>query len=317
MTSKRAAVVHKAAISDGEPAAAASWLTVAEVADYLRLRPRTVYDMVAREKIPFSRAGGRLVFARDQIDQWLSHQHRGHVDAQVQRDLPAIIAGSHDPLLEWAMRHSDSPMALMTRGSRDGLRSMVEGRASAALIHLPASDLQSFNLHAVAEAVRGQPWVLIHWARRTQGLICAPGNPLAIEGLASLRRKRLRIGRRQPGAGSRELFELLCRQAGLPAQPRNLHWQDGYSSEDDLGAAVLAGEIDCGLGVLGSAQRLNLHFIPLLLESADLLIDRRAYFEPGIQSLLALARHKAFAAQAQRLGGYDLSDFGRVRWNAR
>lgn len=39
-------------------------MTTGEVADYLRVKERTIYEMVARQTIPFSRATGKLLFPR-------------------------------------------------------------------------------------------------------------------------------------------------------------------------------------------------------------------------------------------------------------
>src|SRR5687767_8805607 len=43
--------------------------------------------------------------------------------------LPVVLAGSHDPLLEWAVRSSGSGLALLTEGSSDGLRRLAAGEA--------------------------------------------------------------------------------------------------------------------------------------------------------------------------------------------
>ena len=42
---------------------------------------------------------------------------------------------------------------------------------------------------------------------------------------------------------------------------------------------------------------------------------RRDYFEPPVQTLLAFARTPEFAAQAKALGGYDVTETGRVVFN--
>ena len=51
-------------------------------------------------------------------------------------------------------------------------------------------------------------------------------------------------------------------------------------------------------------------------ECFDLVMRRRDYFEPPIQSLLAFARTEPFARRAAFLGGYDLARLGTVRFNA-
>src|ERR1044071_2998818 len=48
--------------------------------------------------------------------------------------------------------------------------------------------------------------VLIHWARRRQGLILAPGNPLKIRRLADVRTRKARFVQRQAAAGSHLLL---------------------------------------------------------------------------------------------------------------
>ena len=59
----------------------------------------------------------------------------------------------------------------------------------------------------------------------------------------------------------------------------------------------------------------NLGFLPLVTdESFDLAMTKRAYFEAPIQTLLGFARTDTFLRRAAHLGGYDLSDLGRVVW---
>ena len=43
-----------------------------EVAAYLRLKTRRVYDLVRQGTIPHVRATGKLLFPRAQIDAWLA-----------------------------------------------------------------------------------------------------------------------------------------------------------------------------------------------------------------------------------------------------
>lgn len=46
-------------------------MTIDEVADYLRVKKRTVYDWVKKGKIPAIKAVGLWRFRRERIDQWL------------------------------------------------------------------------------------------------------------------------------------------------------------------------------------------------------------------------------------------------------
>ena len=49
-------------------------MTIDEVADYLRVKKRTVYDWVKKGKIPAVKTVGLWRFRRERIDQWLEHE---------------------------------------------------------------------------------------------------------------------------------------------------------------------------------------------------------------------------------------------------
>jgi putative molybdopterin biosynthesis protein len=299
----------QAAIPENVPQS--SLMTTAEIAAYLRVKERTIYEMVARQTIPFSRATGKLLFPRRLVDAWLEAQTElpsGQIAAR-----PPIYAGSNDPLLEWALRQSGAGLAVLASGSVQGLADLAEGRAVLAGCHLldPASG--TWNLTAVRAQLPGSSHVVIHWARRTQGLICAPGNPQKIDGLRDAAARGLRFATRAEGAGSQRLLDLLLSREGMTAADLTVAARPA-ETHADLAALIETGEADCGLGLQAAAGRMG--FLPLVSdESFDLVMARRDYFEPPVQTLIGFARSETFARRAAHLGGYDLADLGRVRWN--
>lgn len=46
------------------------FLTVGELAELLRVKPRTIYEMVSQKRIPFRKVGRRTVFLLDEILAW-------------------------------------------------------------------------------------------------------------------------------------------------------------------------------------------------------------------------------------------------------
>ena len=90
-----------------------------EVAAYLRLKERRIYDLVRQRAIPHVRATGKLLFPRAQVDAWLAA--KGAAPVAATRVRPPIIAGSHDPLLEWSARESHCGLAILAHGSRAGI----------------------------------------------------------------------------------------------------------------------------------------------------------------------------------------------------
>lgn len=290
------------------------WLTTHEVAALLRMRPRTVYHLVARGAIPHARARGKLLFARTQIEQWVASQAAGTIDGGAPEPAP-VIAGSHDPLLDWAVRESRCGLALAALGSVDGLDRFVARGACASLIHIPNSSDGGFNDDAFRERLASLPVVALHWARREQGLILARGNPRRIRSLAALARARLRFASRHAGAGSQLLLARLAREARVSLSALRSIGPPA-SSETEVAQAVAQGYADAAFGVRAAAGAFGLAFVPLAWESVDLVLWRRSAFEPPAQALLAFARTRRFARQAALLGGYDLSRCGEVRFNA-
>lgn len=290
------------------------WLTTAEAATMMRMRPRTLYHLVARGLVPHARAHGRLLFDRAQLARWLAGQSTATPDPGGPQP-PDTIAGSHDPLLERAVRDSRCGLALATVGSMDGLARFAAREACAALIHVPDTGTDGFNDEIVRRRLGRLPVVSLHWARREQGLIVAPGNPRGVRSLADLARGRLRFVMRQPGAGSQLLLLKLLRAAGV--DPGRLRaGATVAASESDVAETVREGLADAGFGIRAAAHRDRLGFVPLAWESVDLVVWRRSAFEPPMQALLGYVRGRPFARMAAQLTGYDVSDCGRVRFNA-
>jgi hypothetical protein len=56
--------------------------------------------------------------------------------------------------------------------------------------------------------------------------------------------------------------------------------------------------------------------VPVIDERYDILVDRRAWFEPTWQSLLRFCQTTAFREHAAALAGYTIDDQFRVHFNA-
>lgn len=290
-----------------------AFLTTAEVADYLRLKERKVYDLVSQGQIPCSRVTGKLLFPRQQIDLWVLSHLEGD---QAQRlSVPLVVAGSQDPLLEWAVRESGSDLAMLCQGSGDGVRRLLDGKAMLAGIHLLDPATQRYNQPSALGLSGMRDLLIVRWATRRQGLLVPADNPLNIKALNDLKSPRVRVAHRQPGAGAARLFGYLLQQADIDSSA--LNWAMHASlSEDDLALSICQGEADVGLGVEAAAHRQQLAFIPLCEEPFDLIMQRRSYFERPIQRLLAFVHQARFAERAAQLGGYDIAETGKVVYNA-
>ncbi|WP_421980897.1 substrate-binding domain-containing protein [Roseibium sp.] len=279
------------------------FLTTKEVADLLRVKERKVYDLAAANEIPHRRITGKLLFPAQALRSWIDGEN-----GVVAPDRPNVLAGSHDPLLDWAIRASGCGLATLCNGSRDGLEQFNAGSALAAGLHLPGED--GWNVSTVSDSGSSN-CVLINWAVRKRGLLLSPEAASSVKTVPDLKGRR--VAQRQPGAGAALLFERLLTEAGLGEDDLTL-CKDRAHTESDAAAAVATGEADAALGIEAMARRFKLSFLPLADENFDLLIDRRCYFTAPVQQLLSFARTPEFHEKAAALGGYDLADFGSVRW---
>lgn len=289
------------------------YLTTREVAELIRLKERKVYDLVATGAIPCVRVTGKLLFPRALVDAWLARHAEYREGIETLQPRPGICAGSYDPLLDWALREAGTELAVKFGGSLAGLRALAGAQAQMAGLHLPEDGGEGWNVEHVKRALPGQPLVLIEWARREQGLVVAPKNPLKLKSVADLKGRRV-IGR-QREAGAFVLLEKLLAAAGIELGALKLLPEPALT-EADLAAAVAEGQADAGLGIAAVAHQYRLGFVPLVVERYDLAIWRAAYFDAPVQKLLAFARSDRFADRARTLTGYDIARLGTVHYNA-
>ncbi len=286
------------------------FLTTREVAALLRVRERKVYEMAAAEEIPCRRVTGKLLFPRAAVEAWLAGPSDQPPQRSAEQTRPNVVAGSHDPLLDWALREARTGLATFFDGSLDGLTRMAAGEAVACGMHICEAD-DSWNVGHVRGSDAGRSCVLVEWAKRRQGLIVGEG--AEIGGIADLRGHKVAL--RQQTAGSRLLFDHLLSNAGIGHSDLIIAPQTART-ETDAATLVMSGRADVTLGLETVARQFGLAFLPLVDERYDLLIDRRAYFEPPFQALFAFCRSPDFTAKAEEMGGYDLSGHARIRWNS-
>jgi putative molybdopterin biosynthesis protein len=293
------------------------FLTTKELAALLRVKERKIYELVASGSLPVRRVTGKLLFAREEIDQLLGSSTGKPAAGEAQAlaaepspALPLVIAGGHDPLLEWALRESRSGIAAFLDGALDGLDRAARKECIAVGLHMPEPG--GWNTGAVERRFGREPWVLVEWARRQRGLIFPKALQRPPGKLADVRGLRFQL--RQPEAASELVLDRLLDDAKLTREDLS-PVESIERTESDLAHAISAGRADVGLGIEAAARQHRLAFVPLIEERFDLLVWRRAWFDPPFQRLFAFCRATAFAERAGVLGGYDVSRFGEVRFN--
>jgi excisionase family DNA binding protein len=287
------------------------YLTVRELAELLRLKERKIYDLASSGAVPVSKATGKLLFPAAEIRAWIENAKSGWPTGSPSAPRPPIVLGSHDPLLDWAIRQSRCGLATFYDGSLDGLERFVRGEGVAAGLHIHDPKSDRWNVPTVSERASDRNAVLVAFALRSRGLVYR-SDGAAPAGLHDL------AGRcfvpRQPESGTDALFREIAAREGLDLS--HLRLTDIARTEDEAVEAVRRGEADAAFGLEAVARSYGLEFLPMIEEHFSLLVDRKAWFEAPLQKLVAFCGTKQFADRANAYGGYHMANFGAVTWNA-
>ncbi|MGH7872862.1 MAG: substrate-binding domain-containing protein [Candidatus Binatia bacterium] len=285
-------------------------MNVRVVARYLGINEKKIYFLAKAGHIPCTRVTGKWAFPKKLIDQWIEQSASGK--AGNRRSAPEhsslLVAGSDDPSLGilhdlYEAQTRPASFFLTTVGSSGGLSAIRDGVADCATAHL--EDKREREDSSPRDAI------VVELFYRELGLLVPPGNPRTIRSVRDLARPKLRLINRQAGSGTRIYLDRELTRARV-----NSNKLSGYetvvSTHLEVGFRILKGDADVGLATRTAAQLLGLEFLPLTRERFDLLIPREGFFSNGIQTLLSIVGSREFRDRVDALGGYDVSESGRI-----
>ncbi|MGL4505321.1 MAG: substrate-binding domain-containing protein, partial [Aeromonas sobria] len=87
------------------------------------------------------------------------------------------------------------------------------------------------------------------------------------------------------------------------------------NSERELAAAISRGDADVGPGAQSTATEFGLGFMPLSQECFDLVMPQGVFFRTLLQQLIGWLQSPEGRELAARLGGYDLTQSGKLVWS--
>lgn len=225
------------------------------------------------------------------------------------------LYASHDlalPALRDTARQTEQlHIDLRFAGSIDALRALAEGRCTVAGFHVPplpeGSALFARSLKPLLKPGRHK---LIGCSHRTQGLMLARGNPLAITSLAQAAATQARFAWRQSGSATWLLTQHLLEQAGISeTQLPAARTEDSHTA---VAAAVAGGLADAGIGLEAAAHAYGLHFVPLARDDYFLVCLAQALEQPAVQALRRALSQSAWQQAVAALPGYELAQPGQV-----
>ncbi|SFC49805.1 DNA binding domain-containing protein, excisionase family [Marinospirillum celere] len=287
------------------------YMTVREVATYLHLNEKKVYQLASDGHLPATKVTGKWLFPRKLVDQWLMESsHHGVLSDRL------LISGSDDPLLQAAllrMMQEQQYQALysyMPTGTQAGLSLLAQGLVDCCTLHWGKAEESHLRHPALIRQYTGaRHWVLVHLFKRQQGLMLRKEDEQ--QPLAELLKKRWVV--RQEGAGSQRFLKDWLGQQG--AQLEGLDKTAMALTERETAAAIAQHRADLGPGTLAAATELGLGFLPVYEEAFELVVPRPVYFRTLLQQLFEWLQSEEGRRKAEQLEGYQLGQCGKLVWN--
>jgi molybdate transport repressor ModE-like protein len=237
-----------------------------------------------------------------------------HFDIPTADEAPRIrLNASNDIALLKLKERLQSRMVIDLRfeGSIHSLDSLARGDCEIAGFHMP--DPPALLGDLVAEFRRrlhGVEHLIALLFARHQGLIVRPGAKPRIRGLADLARPGIRFVNREPGSGTRLLFDALLARESMGASAIQ-----GYDHEEfthmATAATVRAGMADVAFGIEAAARAHGLRFVPVVTENYYLVCRRNSPARIALETMVSAAQSPSFHRVVSKIGGYEFAAAGR------
>jgi len=314
-----------------------SSLTPQEVAGILKIAKTTVYELIKRGELNAYRIGRKVRVEQSDVEEYKrkSKKLNNSTNNQVlniynssEEKLPQIeynevsynkgfLICGQDILLDILSRYLEQhPKGTKTArsyiGSYRSLVNLYEGEAQVATCHLWDGRTGEYNVPYIERLLPGTPAVIVHLACRMQGFYVQKGNPKVIKSWKDLKRNDIIIVNREKGSGARVLLDEHLRLLGISGNTIN-----GYTREClthlAVASAVSRGGADLGLGnEKAGLQVKGIDFIPLQKERYELVMKKEDMSKPPFQALMEIIRSEEFKMELEGIGGYDLSETGKI-----
>jgi len=298
------------------PSVAPRFMNIKQISEYLHLNEKKIYALASEGQIPATKVTGKWLFPRDLVDQWLFESSHGGVLLD-----RLIIAGSDDPLLHRAVSQvakqiqTSAIVSYSSTGTRLGLSLLARQRADVCAIHWgPAEESHLRHPALLSRHRQHSKWVLVQAFKREIGIIVTPDTRIKFSNIPSLLKANLRWTLRQEGAGSNRFMEEALSHCGISL--KQLEQVEQGLSEREIGSHIAMGLADAGPGARSTAAEFGLDFISMGWESFDLALYRGVFFRHLFRELMKQLDSPESRRQAQRLGGYDFSESGKLVWSS-
>lgn len=318
-----------------------TFYTAQEVADLLKIKKTTVYDLIKKNRLPSSKVGKQIRISRSDLDAYLkqnsdgagaasgSGQENGGSSVQPvpmaeaadnilrTRDYlqhnNGLIVGGQDELISifcayFQLEPDSLPVIQHSLNFYDSLYSLYFEKVHMAFVPVPRG-FQDNPLHYM---VPGISLVSVQVAEITYGMYVKKGNPLGIDNVLQLMSSGAHVMRGEKGSACRIILDQCLKDAGLDPDQMKICSRENISALS-AAAAVDSGQADVAVGSRSVLERFpDLEFIPLQKADLKLVFHSRFLEHPAYQSMIYVIQSDIFRRRLMQMDGYEADGTGRV-----
>lgn len=297
--------------------------TALEIAEKLKIKKTTVYELIKRGDLQSSKVGKQLRISEEQLDEYLSRTETReplHVptfqpeSSVLKRDYllhssGLILSGQTTPALElllsrMAAHPQGMPVLQSHLNSYNGLYSLYFGKVHAAAVSMKPEEASCL--------VPGVPLAFVCLYHFPIGFYVLQDNPKGIFTFQDLDREDVILANREKGSTRRIFLDHSLMEAGVDTD--NI---SGYLNElvSDLStaSAVLSRRADVALGEEAVARTTpGLSFLPMEILPMYLVLEASSLDKPGFAALLEIIRSESFLSDLFGQTGYDVTHTGEI-----
>lgn len=298
--------------------------TTQEVAEQLKIKKTTVYELIKRGELKANKVGKQLRITQDQLDEYMGMEEEGHESSRNNipnsyiADVPDFAADSGILQMEYLLNNSgliigsqESTVVEMLRSHLEGtpgslpllhsylneynsLYSLYFEKSHLALVNVLSMQNKAANYVFINSLLPGMDVTIRSVCDCMLGIYVAKGNPKNITSHKDLCRPDIHIINREKGSISRILLDRILLQDHI--SPSALYgYKDECLSHMAIANAITSGKADAGIGdqaLLTSFPGLD--FIPLKQSKMYLVFPASCQNHPAFQAIDSVLQSDIF-----------------------
>lgn len=322
-----------------------NFYTAQEVADLLKIRKTTVYELVKKNELPATKVGKQIRIHKEYLDEYLRGQisedkpwgqfsgDRLRESVGVEDPAPVKVADASDSAFTareylrsntgmiltgeedflsvfcayYQLHENSIPVVRQAMNWYDSLYSLYFGKIHAAF--LPLSSGQEEEI--CDRMMPGLRINGIHVADVSYGLFLRKGYADTVRSAADIGSSGLRFMAGEKGSIERILFDTAVKKADVKKENMNLVKKESISALQGL-MCMEEGQADAIIGCAANCELFpDFDYVPLFNESLMLLYNRKYESFPAFPAMETVLSMNSFKRRLSLISGYDCTRAGK------